>query len=256
MTELADELLTRGLNGVYSMSYEALRASTQMWEYLGLADGVVYGPYTAQQLAGWKAQGYFAGPTAVQVRPVGDNHTADGVTPSNNNSSAVKTCVPASSIYDDDDIYDTGDSKAKAPASVVAAAVVQWQSSDDVDFGEYVNLDQAQLQMQEQLKQQQRKKQQLQQRQQRADGGTTAAVESKSDNSDDDGEVLRARSARNANEKSVTFQMRGNAGGNDNNKDDDDNEDDDEEEDMGYRSKSKARNSKGLQEQQDSDEED
>lgn len=173
ITEIADELLTRGLTGVFNMTYEALRASTLTWEYKGLTDGQIHGPFTAQQLAGWKAQGYFAGATAVMVRPVGENHlsdaqmgsSADGGTDSPGALASLRAlgvnkpnmqAGAKDSIYDDDDIYDTKEVGGASSAPTVAPVPVEWVNSDTVDFGEYVNLDQAQQQMQQQVEQRKR----------------------------------------------------------------------------------------------------
>ena len=60
ITDLVDELLSYGLTGVYEMTYEALEASAVRWEYRG-QDGAIHGPYTSQEIAGWKAAGYFTG---------------------------------------------------------------------------------------------------------------------------------------------------------------------------------------------------
>ena len=60
ITDLVDELLSYGLTGVYEMTYEALEASAVRWEYRG-PDGAIHGPYTSQEIAGWKAAGYFTG---------------------------------------------------------------------------------------------------------------------------------------------------------------------------------------------------
>lgn len=86
ITEIADELISNGLSGIYGMTYEAISASTVMWEYKGL-DGNIYGPYTSQQLADWKNQGYFTGDSAVQVRKV----------------KSVLQKKPTFSMYDDDE---------------------------------------------------------------------------------------------------------------------------------------------------------
>ena len=67
ITEIADELISKGLSGIYGMTFESISASTVLWEYKGL-DNVVYGPYTSEQIAGWKSQGYLTGETAVMVR--------------------------------------------------------------------------------------------------------------------------------------------------------------------------------------------
>jgi hypothetical protein len=170
LTELADELLSRGLTGVYSMTYEALLASTLMWEYRGITDGQIHGPFTAQQLSGWKAQGFFTGPTAVQVRAVGENHTSDmqnAATASAQNAAqrgaaadpaaaAALRAFGARAVPDTDSIYDdevpstnvSGTAQPQAPAQAPSVPSIpplwaDWVSSDDVNFGEYANLDQA-----------------------------------------------------------------------------------------------------------------
>lgn len=164
LTELADELLSRGLTGVYSMTFEALLASTLMWEYKGLTDGQVHGPFMAQQLAGWKAQGFFTGPTAVQVRAIGENHASDMQASSSNSgsTSTAATADPAAAaalrafgiskaaadsdnIYDDEDLPTTTAATGAAPTAVVTVPPTwaDWLSSDAVEFGEYINLDQA-----------------------------------------------------------------------------------------------------------------
>lgn len=166
ITELADELLTRGLTGVYTMTYDSLRCSTLMWEYKGM-DGQIYGPYTAQQLAGWKAQGFFAGPTAVMVRPIGENHYSDSqvaVPTTGSSSGSINTDPHATAALhafgkrqaaDMDNIYDDDVSDTPTTTPAIVAPVVEWASSDSVNFGEYVNLDQAR----EQLQQAQQRKQ-------------------------------------------------------------------------------------------------
>jgi len=143
ITELADGLLSKGLTSIYSMTYEALKHSTLLWEYKGL-DGVVYGPFTASQLSNWKAQGYFAGATAVLVRPSGENTLKDdsenAINGSSNNSR--KAVVSSSSIYDDD-MLDASVSAAShtVDSSYAVSHGYEWTSSDAVDFGEYINLD-------------------------------------------------------------------------------------------------------------------
>jgi hypothetical protein len=157
VSEVADELVTRGLTGVYAMNYEALRASTLTWEYKGM-DGQIYGPFTAQQLAGWKAQGFFAGPTAVQVRPVGENHASDSQPVGDSKihadpaAAAALRAFGAAGAADNDSIYDD-DVPVAAPARPAMVQPEEWRSSDEVNFGEYVNLDQAQ----ESMRQPQRK---------------------------------------------------------------------------------------------------
>ena len=69
-SDLADELLSSGLSGIYDMSYEAIKNSSVRWEYRGL-DGVIHGPFPPQVIVGWRAQGYFTGNSAVMMRSVG-----------------------------------------------------------------------------------------------------------------------------------------------------------------------------------------
>jgi GYF domain len=69
-SDITDELLSTGLSGVYDMTYEAIENSAVQWEYRGL-DGVIHGPFAPQTIAGWKAQGYFTGSSAVMMRKVG-----------------------------------------------------------------------------------------------------------------------------------------------------------------------------------------
>lgn len=123
-TEVADQLLAGGLSGVYDMTREALQASTVSWEYQG-ADGRVYGPYSSQDIAGWKAAGFLTGPTAVLIRQVRQTPRAQTL-----------------SIYDDED-EDLEDGKAakRAKLSTPEEVAAAWVSSDAIDFGVFVNLD-------------------------------------------------------------------------------------------------------------------
>jgi len=70
VTEIANDLLSHGITGIYDMSFAAIEASTVQWEYRAL-DGTIQGPFTSQQIAEWKTQGYFTGPSAVMMRRVG-----------------------------------------------------------------------------------------------------------------------------------------------------------------------------------------
>lgn len=143
ITEIADRLVASGLNGIYQMSQEALEASTVMWEYQGVgADGVssmVYGPFSSEQIAGWKASGYFTGSTSVMMRRVIDrqfpkaSHLAGSATESKSSMS----------IYDDDEVpADTASSVRSSAAATDKDALggrwMEWVSSDDVDFGLFV----------------------------------------------------------------------------------------------------------------------
>lgn len=171
VTEVADRLIATGLTGLYSMSYEAIYASTVLWEYKG-HDGVIHGPFTSQQISGWKAQGYLTGTTAVSIRQVRRPHLSSATANSKSAGKQVRfEAKKEMSIYDDDDIDSNntrqqqqqaaqstlfGDSSGAAKlaeiASLSSANVVEvsaqaqvaadegWMNSDDIDFGEYIDL--------------------------------------------------------------------------------------------------------------------
>jgi hypothetical protein len=72
LMECADELLSLGVTDIYGMTYDQLSNSLANWEYKGQDGGdTVHGPFTAEQIMSWRLQGYFVGPSAVQMRPVG-----------------------------------------------------------------------------------------------------------------------------------------------------------------------------------------
>lgn len=88
------------------------------------------------------------------VRPVGVNHASDNST-TGNVAQIVRPVAPVDSMYDDD-IYGDAPAAAAVSTPVVEAA---WINSDNVDFGEYIDLDQAHKQLQ--LQTEQRKRQQV-----------------------------------------------------------------------------------------------
>lgn len=111
LTELADQLLRAGVVDVYDKSYEAMQADLAedrelmsrrqgganrkrpaagitgeaagvgaggaRWEYKG-PDGQVHGPYGTAEILQWRAQGFFTGPTAVEIRRVGGGGEGGG----------------------------------------------------------------------------------------------------------------------------------------------------------------------------------
>eukprot|EP00981_Chlorochromonas_danica_P003752 scaffold691_cov181-Ochromonas_danica.AAC.5 len=123
ITELADLLIANGVTGIYEMTYEAIRTSCSLWEYRG-ADGQIYGPFTSQQIAGWKAQGFLTGNTAVAMRRVGSGRSTQS--------------KPSMSMYDDE----TEDSGSKEQFDEAKKEADEWVSSDSIDFGVVINLDQ------------------------------------------------------------------------------------------------------------------
>lgn len=156
--EIADELIASGLTGVYGMSKEAIYASTILWEYKG-GDGLIYGPYTSQQISEWKAQGYFTGSTAVMMRQVHRTLLLPATTQVN-----PKKRSKITSIYDDDEEVEEVEKEAnakkakiessQASANAISSSItspqkqqqvaveeVVWIHSDEIDFGEFVNLE-------------------------------------------------------------------------------------------------------------------
>jgi hypothetical protein len=71
ITDLADQLISSGLTGIYGMVYEAIEAVVSLWEYQS-SDGAVHGPFSYSSIAQWKQQGYFTGASAVPMRRVLD----------------------------------------------------------------------------------------------------------------------------------------------------------------------------------------
>lgn len=69
LTDIADQLISHGVSGVYEMQYEAIEAMISLWEYLG-SDGGIQGPFTWTQIADWKRQGYFVEEHVVPMRRV------------------------------------------------------------------------------------------------------------------------------------------------------------------------------------------
>ena len=156
-SDLADELLSRGLSGVYDMTYEAIENSAVRWEYRGL-DGVVQGPFPPQTIAAWKAQGYFSGSSAVMMRKVGiigkdwdgnhDDHAIkskllnDKGSELNSSSTASATVTASASTvgkvrfnFDSDASVDQKSKKAKLDVSATAEPSAQ-DLIDDLEDGD------------------------------------------------------------------------------------------------------------------------
>lgn len=125
LTEIADQLIAQGVSGIYGMSYEAIQASTILWEYKAL-DGNIYGPYTSQQISEWKSQGFLTGATSVPIRKVQAGRQAK-----------------IDSIYDDDeedDSFSQGPNLKRAKVDSTVTNYDEWKNSDDIDFGEFIDL--------------------------------------------------------------------------------------------------------------------
>ncbi len=183
ITEIADELMSSAggaLTGIYDMTYEAILNSTRLWEYMGLqGDGAIHGPFTAQQISAWKAQGYLTGPTAVMIRHCGEilappiQQRQQRQNSNNNNNKEVerrqgRKAKFVESIYEEEEEEEANDllegnnkkrkvseTDAGAAASMgglsnpAQAAAVQtpyvkgpWENSDEVVFGAFPDLQQ------------------------------------------------------------------------------------------------------------------
>lgn len=156
-SDLADELLSRGLSGVYEMTYEAIENSAVRWEYRGL-DGVVQGPFPPQTIAAWKAQGYFSGSSAVMMRKVGiigkdwdgnqDDHASKnkqindkGSELSSSSTTSATVTASASTVgkvrfnFDSDASVDQKSKKAKLDVNITVEPSAQ-DLIDDLEDGD------------------------------------------------------------------------------------------------------------------------
>eukprot|EP01033_Poteriospumella_lacustris_P004348 gene4348-3109_t len=147
VTELADRLIGRGMNDIYTTSYEALQANTTRWEYQG-ADGSLYGPFTTKQILDWRQQGFLTGETAVMIRPVkhrvvlplpASSSGATGVDSDDGSDRQRKRSRP-------NDVSASSSTAANAAAAANptddSSGTNDWQHSDSVDFRSIYRLDQ------------------------------------------------------------------------------------------------------------------
>jgi hypothetical protein len=129
LTGAASALLLKGQIDIYQKTRQDLTQllptapqepkPTVQWEYKGSGDGQLHGPYTTQHMQGWIQQGYFVGPSAVMLRSVQEDTTAE----------STKDDL-MSDLLDDDDEEET-DSKAKKTVKG------EWTRSDAVKFSDY-----------------------------------------------------------------------------------------------------------------------
>jgi CD2 antigen cytoplasmic tail-binding protein 2 len=92
------------------------------WEYMGNQDGQVHGPYSTEQMLGWTQAGYFIGAQHVKIRTIRPGEPL-----------STEDDLLADLMDDDDD--DGGDKKDEVSSSLIKG---EWQSSNDVDFKEYL----------------------------------------------------------------------------------------------------------------------
>jgi hypothetical protein len=132
ITEIANEILSRGITSVYQMTFEALDNSMSQWEYRG-QDGTIHGPFTSQQIAQWKSQGYFTGDTAVMMRKVSGCVVGKIAMPKKRARHEDKNL--SNDLVDDlnsDDEDDVDTAKDIVPTK----KEYPWTISDDIDFGD------------------------------------------------------------------------------------------------------------------------
>ena len=102
-------------------------AVAAQWEYKS-ADGVLQGPFSTGQVLAWRAQGYFTGATAVQMRRV-----VAGA-PSKVAVATVPQKAAADDLLNDLDDDDDDDMPEESAEQDVTTA---WACSDDIDFSKY-----------------------------------------------------------------------------------------------------------------------
>lgn len=112
-----------------------------LWEYKGNEDGVIYGPYTSQQMMEWTSCGYFVGESSVDIRrvlpPPLRNTTAIIGGKEGEDVHADVDDLMADLLDDDDEDLETA--KESANDGVVATnAESSWLRSDRVDFNLYL----------------------------------------------------------------------------------------------------------------------
>lgn len=151
VTELADQLLRAGAVEVYDVAYEAMRAGLEggdegrrggrkrpavgmsrdggevLWEYKG-PDGLVHGPYSSETIRAWRAQGFFTGPTAVEMRRVG---SGTGATMQVGEPSRKKVTFSVATLAADLEDDEEGGGQGGREAG---AREGEWVGSDAIDW--------------------------------------------------------------------------------------------------------------------------
>ncbi|CAE7720090.1 Cd2bp2, partial [Symbiodinium microadriaticum] len=147
LTEIADLLLGSGEMNIYDMTREAVELSDVHWEYRG-QDGSVHGPYSSAQIAGWKAQGYFTGPTSVMIRRarfVGESgrmiseESKEG--PDRKRARTAHEEVLGDFEDSDGDENEPEEHKPADDVFAVQESYTEWVSSDDIDFSDALPVD-------------------------------------------------------------------------------------------------------------------
>ena len=112
-----------------------------LWEYKGNEDGVVYGPYTSQQMLEWTSCGYFVGESSVDIRRVLpsplENNTASIGGKEGEDVHADVDDLMADLLDDDDEDVETAKKSANDNATSTNEES-SWLRSDRVDFKLYL----------------------------------------------------------------------------------------------------------------------
>jgi hypothetical protein len=104
ITDIADQLISYGITGIYEMAYESIESMISLWEYQA-TDGTMHGPFPFSSIADWKRQGYFIEAGAVPMRRVlNPNEKSMNI----REKSGVADEEPSNNDDDDDDDEDEG----------------------------------------------------------------------------------------------------------------------------------------------------
>lgn len=92
------------------------------WEYQGMQDGQIHGPYATDEMLGWIQAGYFVGPSVVKVR-----------------TAKEESYKPSANLKDEllSDLLDDVENDNEKP-SAKHMVYGEWQMSDHVDFRAYL----------------------------------------------------------------------------------------------------------------------
>jgi hypothetical protein len=117
--ELAAERATEAavVAGAAAAGHESVQ-----WEYRS-ADGALQGPFSTQHVLAWRAQGYFTGAHAVQMRRVTVGGAKDAT-----------AAAPKQGKAAVDDLLDDLDDDDDVPMDQDMAQYAAWTSSDAIDF--------------------------------------------------------------------------------------------------------------------------
>lgn len=115
LTEISDRLIRHGRYGLDEKRSALLQQIDEetLWEYRGMNEGAVHGPFPTSQILEWRNAGYFTGDTAVSMRK---HREKDAAALSTNEQEFLDD------FGDDDD-----DDNEQLPGE-------PWRSSDDIDF--------------------------------------------------------------------------------------------------------------------------